>query len=106
MKVHKVTLLVVDHDDIQAGGVRSAIQTARYPNHCVMPVVMNIETQEVDWHDRHPLNLSGECDAAFAKLFVNEDTRELCRRTHHQRKRGCSIPDCALYVKRAEDDEA
>ena len=30
---------------------------------------------------------------------------DLCIGNHHQRKLGCSIPDCPFYVIRAPDDE-
>lgn len=69
VKVHKVTLLVVDHDELGTEDVRLEIESVRYPNRCIRPSVMHIETREVDWTDRHPLNLEGEQNAAFDELF-------------------------------------
>lgn len=38
------------------------------------------------------------------KEELADSDNELCRLTHHKRKRGCSIPDCRNYTPRAEDD--
>ena len=68
-KVHKVTLLVVDHDDLDAEGVEDAIVHTKYPNRCISPRVMDIETVEVDWSDDHPLNRSSTMLSAFDEMF-------------------------------------
>lgn len=69
LKVHKVTLMVTDHDDLGAGDVAKVIESTKYPNWCIHPNVVNIETREMDWHEQHPLNLIGQQKSAFAELF-------------------------------------
>lgn len=68
-KVHKVTLLIVDHDQLGADGVREVIEPTRYPNHCIGPSVMDVETREVEWDDRHPLNRYDTMRAEFERMF-------------------------------------
>lgn len=68
-KVHKVTLLIVDHDNLGARGVVETLENHRYPNHCIAPGVMSIETQEVEWSDDHPLNNRKTQAAAAQNLF-------------------------------------
>lgn len=70
MKVHKATLLIVDFDDIGAGEVRDVLEHARYPNHCMSPEVLSIETKDIgEWDDSHPLNNIAERDDEIKKLF-------------------------------------
>lgn len=69
-KIHKVTLLVVDHDGIGADEVVTVLENSRYPNHCMSPDVMAIETREVEWSDDHPLNQRDTMEAAFDELFL------------------------------------
>lgn len=68
-KVHRVTLLIVDHDDLGIEDVRDVIENARYPNRCIAPRVMASETREVEWSDEHPLNRASTEAPAFAELF-------------------------------------
>ncbi len=72
MKVYKVTLLIVDADDIGPSGAREVIENARYPNRCIAPQVMEVETREVAWTDEHPLNRHDTQRAAFDDLFDAE----------------------------------
>lgn len=69
MKVHKVTVLVVDHDDLGAEDVQIEMETVRYPNHCMYPRVMEMQTVEVDWSDDHPLNKRDTWREEFKRLF-------------------------------------
>jgi hypothetical protein len=68
-KVHKVTLLIVDSDGLGAEGVTEVLENARYPNDCIGPQVVEIDTREVEWSDEHPLNAGHTWRAAFATLF-------------------------------------
>lgn len=70
MKVHKVTLLIIDTDDLGADGVREVLENTRYANHCISPDVKAIETVEVKWSDDHPLNLHATCEAEYQRLFT------------------------------------
>lgn len=70
-KVHLVTLVIVDHDDMGADEVKHVLEHTRYPNHCLDGMrVMEMRTGEVEWTDDHPLN-SGPSKraAAVADLF-------------------------------------
>lgn len=69
IKVHKVTLLIVDSDGLGAASVKEVIENARFPNRCISPDVMAIETQVVEWSDAHPLNDSRKQRAEFERLF-------------------------------------
>lgn len=74
-KVHRVVLLIVDHDKLGTESIKSVIENQHYPNHCISPSVMEIDTRDVEWHDRHPLNLDGEDRQAFEELFKRGDVR-------------------------------
>lgn len=68
-KVHRIVLMVVDHDDIGIDEVRETIENAHYPNRCIAPTVMAVETKEVDWDDNHPLNTHATQRESFAVMF-------------------------------------
>lgn len=68
-KVHRVTLTIIDHDDLGADGVREVLEHARYANRCISPRVMAVETRDVEWSDAHPLNHAATADAAIRALF-------------------------------------
>lgn len=69
VKVHKLTVLVVDHDNLGAYGVKAEMENARYANHCMVPEVMACESVEVEWSDEHPLNQYATMEDEFARLF-------------------------------------
>lgn len=69
MKVFKVTVMVIDHDEVGAKEIRDILENQAYPNDCIAPEVMGIEVREVDWSDDHPLNLLDKQKAAFKRLF-------------------------------------
>lgn len=69
MKAYKLEILVLDFDEV-GDGIKSIIEDARYPNHCISPDVMSV--QEVDigpWSDNHPLNKRDQREAEFKRLF-------------------------------------
>jgi len=70
VNVYKVEVMVIDHDGIGPGEVQAVIENTRYPNRCIAPEVMSIETREVDWHEQHPLNLRGRTKDAYRELFA------------------------------------
>lgn len=72
-KVHMVTVLVIDHDDLGPDGVRETLEHTKYPNWCMCPSVMDIQTREVEWSDDHPLN-GGKQEQAAKELFGMGDT--------------------------------
>ena len=69
MKIHKITVLVVDHDNLGPTEVKIVLENANYPNDCIRPTVMEIGTREVEWSDGHPLNNSRTLRAEFSRLF-------------------------------------
>lgn len=70
MQVHKITLYVVDFDRVGGTGAAEAIETARYPNRCISPNVLSIETREIgEWSDDHPLNRGELATDEIRRLF-------------------------------------
>lgn len=69
MKIHKLVVLVIDFDGLGAEGVRDEMTSIRYPNDCIAPGVVSIETREVEWSDDHPLNKRDTWKQAFEELF-------------------------------------
>jgi len=70
MKVYKVELLIVDHDDVGDEIPDILEQHHQYPNSCIMPTVMNIESRDIgEWDDNHPLNDSSQQKFAYNILF-------------------------------------
>lgn len=69
IKVHKVEILVVDHDEVGAEELKVIIENQRWPNRCIDPSVMSIETKEIEWSDEHPLNQTSTFEAAYLEIF-------------------------------------
>lgn len=69
-QVHKLTVMIVDHDHCGAVEVQDVLENARYPNRCIDPAVLKMETVEVLWTDDHPLNHHATQKAEFERLFV------------------------------------
>lgn len=72
MDVHRIVLLVVDHDGLGQQEVIDVLENARYPNHCIAPSVMQIDTAEVEWSDGHPLNHGDTTAEEFDRLFPRQ----------------------------------
>lgn len=69
MKVHKLTVMIIDHDEIGAEWASRYIEQAHYPNRCISPNTMQTESVEIgEWRDDHPLN-RGLAAQEFARLF-------------------------------------
>jgi hypothetical protein len=71
VKVHAVMLFIVDHDNLGADEIQEVLENQRYPNHCIRPSVMRIDTREVEWTDQHPLNVTRTMRSAFEELFTD-----------------------------------
>ena len=69
MKVHKITVLVIDLDDLGKEAIKGEMESIRYPNHCMNPSVMDIVTVDVDWDDDHPLNKRSSKIEELRRLF-------------------------------------
>jgi hypothetical protein len=72
VNVYRVEVMVIDHDGIGPGEVQAVMESTRYPNRCISPEVMGVETREVDWTDDHPLNMRGRTKDAYRELFAGE----------------------------------
>jgi len=70
--VHRIELLIIDHDACGADGVTVTLESTRYPNRCIAPRVMGVETREVEWSDEHPLNRFESMEVAYRALFRDE----------------------------------
>jgi hypothetical protein len=56
-KAYKLTVLIVDHDNIGIRDAISELENARYPNRCIMPIVAHAESTDLgEWHDDHAAN--------------------------------------------------
>ena len=68
MKVYKIALLIVDHDDLGPEEIHVVLENTNYPNDCIRSQIASVEEREVEWADDHPLNQTGWI-GAFRKLF-------------------------------------
>ncbi len=60
MKAYLVKLFIVDHDELGAADIKSVLENARYPNHCIDPCVFEVQEADIgEWSDDHPLNRIG-----------------------------------------------
>lgn len=70
MKVYKVTLMFVDHDNVGDARIKGLIENARLPNRIDIGTVMAIEDRDIgEWRDDHPLNYRDKQAAEFERLF-------------------------------------
>ena len=77
MKAYKVELLIIDHDELGADGIKDVIENVKYPNYCIAPDVKNIECVDIgEWDDDHPLNKFSTCDEEYKRLFENESVAD------------------------------
>lgn len=67
--VYRVVLAVVHHDDLTEDELRDIIENTKYPNRCMYPSVVSVESREVDYHDNHPLNLTAQWEREFRRIF-------------------------------------
>ena len=67
---YKITLLIIDHDEVGEDGIKEHIESVRYPNHCINPRVQSSEGVDLgEWDDDHPLNQLDTAEEEFARLF-------------------------------------
>jgi hypothetical protein len=75
MQVHKITLLVIDLDEIGAEEIKDIIENTHYPNRCISPDVFSVETVDIgEWDDDHPLNDNDTAEAEWRRLFPTLNT--------------------------------
>ena len=70
MKAYKVEILIIDHDELGAEGIKQVIEETSYPNYCISPDVKDIVSVEIgEWDDEHPLNKRETSDEEYNRLF-------------------------------------
>lgn len=78
MKAYKLELLILDHDGLGDSGITSAIENAHYPNRCISPSVMKIESRDIgEWQDDNPLNFTSKKKAEYERLFSQQEAKEM-----------------------------
>ena len=69
MKVYKLTVMVIDHDQLGGPGIVSELENVNFPNDCMSPKVVDWELRDIgEWGNDHPLN-QREWYAHFKQLF-------------------------------------
>lgn len=72
MKAYKVELLIIDLDEV-GEEIPGMIEGMKYPNWCLNPIVMKMESREIgEWHDNHPLNKDETMKTEYERLFNKE----------------------------------
>lgn len=98
IRVYKIELMVVDHDDVGPQDVAVLIETTRYPSRCIAPRVMNVDERAVEWTDEHPLNSARGWQAAFRALFASGRERLIAEAALRWRDAKCAgAPECCVY---------
>lgn len=70
MRAYKVELLILDFDELGPEGISDTIENSRYPNDCIGPSVMEIESRDIgEWSDDNPLNRRDLAKAEYQRLF-------------------------------------
>ena len=70
MKVYKLVVIVVDHDELGSQGIVDEIENADYPNECITPRVEGVEERDIgEWTDDNPLNNPATSQAEIERLF-------------------------------------
>jgi hypothetical protein len=73
MKAYKVELLIIDIDEVGEADIEYLLKSARYPNRCINPIVMDIKGKDIgEWDDNHPLNIHKTMKTEYDKLFDGE----------------------------------
>ncbi len=57
MKAYKVTLIVLNFDELDSEDIKFTLEDANYPNDCISPTVVEVQGFDIgEWDDDHPLN--------------------------------------------------
>ena len=74
MKVTKLEIIVIDFDKIGEKDIADLVENARYPNRCISPSVISVESRDIgEWSDDHPLNKTDTADEFARNLFGKKD---------------------------------
>jgi hypothetical protein len=72
MKVFKITLSIIDFDEVGEEGIKDVLEGSSYPNDCIDPKVEKIESRDIGgWYDDHPLNCTSTAATELERLFSN-----------------------------------
>jgi hypothetical protein len=70
MQVHKLEVMIIDHDGVGAEEIKTILENQRYPNHCIAPYIMKIDSAEIgEWDDDNPLNNRKTMQGEYKRLF-------------------------------------
>jgi hypothetical protein len=70
MQVHKLTVMIIDHDELGADGVIEALENGRFGNRCISPHVMESASVDIgEWTDDCALNSASRSGDEFQRLF-------------------------------------
>jgi hypothetical protein len=104
MKVYKLEVVVIDHDNIGGEDIKDVLENTRYPNRCISPEITDIKEVDIgEWDDNHPLNNRRLFIPYLKKLFPNPDIklnyiRGVLRRL--LKSEGCHDGGCILRENR------
>jgi hypothetical protein len=75
MKVFKLTVMIIDHDDLgKDSAVIEELEGGRFANRCISPTVIDIESREIgEWEDNNPLNSIHSQHIEFKRLFAEPE---------------------------------
>lgn len=69
-KAYKIEILIIDHDMLGEKEIVKVIENQHYPNRCIMPEIMKIESRDIGiWDDDHPLNSGDKDREEYERLF-------------------------------------
>lgn len=69
MKVYKIELSIIDFDNLGPDGIKHALEDTRYPNDCIGPLIVSMDSRDIEWTDEHLLNNIDTWKTEFTKLF-------------------------------------
>ena len=70
MKAYKVTILIVDHDELGAADIKVEMENTNFANDCLRPHVMEVEEADIgEWTGEHPLNQTATMYVAYEEIF-------------------------------------
>lgn len=85
-KVFKIELMVLDLENIGQKEIVDMITFARYPNNAIAPIVMKVESRDIEWTDKHPINKMATYDKEFERLFHphNDVAKRRCLENNYE----------------------
>lgn len=70
MKVHKLEIFIIDHDNLGIDEIVTVIDNTRFSNDCINPRVISSQTVDIgEWSDDNPLNRKATQKQEIEKLF-------------------------------------